>query len=140
MTPNKTVQINYLEKPAWEIIGGGLQDFNTRQAGDDRGQSLCYVLQTPDGEIGGGVIGSTYWDWLYIDLMWVREDMRGLGFGQRLLNLAEDKARERGARHAYLDTFSFQAPDFYRKSGYHEFGRLADFPAGHTRYFLTKEL
>jgi len=86
------------------------------------------------------VICTTYWDWLYVDLMWVWEDLRGQGFGQRLLSLAEEKARERGARHAYLDTFSFQAPCFYQNFGYQEFGRLEDFPAGHTRYFLTKEL
>jgi len=34
----------------------------------------------------------------------------------------------------------FHAPAFYEKSGYAEFGRLEDFPAGHTRYFLAKTL
>lgn len=133
-------EIKYMEQPAWEAIGGGLTDFNTQQAGDDEGKNLCFVLQTPSGEIVGGVIGATYWNWLYINLMWIREDLRGQGYGQELLTLAEDEARKRGATHAYLDTFSFQAPDFYQKSGYHEFGRLDNFPPGHTRYFLSKAL
>ncbi len=133
-------EIKSLDDPPWDIIGGGLTDFNTAQAGDDQGENLCFVLENPEGEIIGGVIGATYWDWLYINLMWVREDLRGHGFGRQLLAMAETEARERGAKHAYLDTFSFQAPAFYKKAGYKEFGRLEDFPTGHTRFFLTKAL
>ena len=64
--------IAYTDKPEWEIIGGGISSYNKQQAGDDRGKSLCFVLQAPNQEIVGGVIGATYWDWLYIDLMWVK--------------------------------------------------------------------
>jgi len=53
---------------------------------------------------------------------------------------AEDEARKRGAKKAYLDTFSFQAPEFYKKYGYKVFGELKEFPPGHQRYYLTKEL
>jgi GNAT superfamily N-acetyltransferase len=72
--------------------------------------------------------------------MWIKEEFRGHGYGQRLLELAEEKARELGARNAYLDTFSFQALDFYKKFGYQVFGELNDFPVGHQRYYLTKQL
>ncbi|MBG0770431.1 MAG: GNAT family N-acetyltransferase [Anaerolineaceae bacterium] len=136
----EALQINPREEPPWEIIGGALTEFNTRQAGDDHGRNLCFVLETPEGEIVGGVIGATYWDWLYISLMWVREDLRGQGYGCQLLEAAEAEARQRGATHAYLDTFSFQAPSFYQKLGYQEFGRLENFPTDHTRHFLTKAL
>ncbi len=129
-----------VDKPEWEIIGGGISDYNTQMAGDDQGKNLCFVLRAPEGETAGGVIGATYWGWLYINLMWVREDLRRRGFGSRLLSMAEEEGRQRGAKHAYLDTFSFQAPDFYQNHGYKIFGTLPDFPAGHRRYFLTKEL
>jgi len=133
-------EIVYAEAPEWDIIGGGINDYNKRQAGDENAQRLCFVLKGPDQTVLGGVIGITYWDWLYIDLMWIQEEFRGRGFGHRLLTLAEDKARQRGAKHVYLDTFSFQAPGFYQKHGYRVFGELQDFPAGHQRYFLTKQL
>ncbi len=133
-------QIAYLDEPAWGIIGPAIDGYNKQRAGEDGAQSLCFVLRAPDEEIVGGVIGATYWDWLHIDLMWVKEELRGRGYGHRLLTLAEERARQRGARRAYLDTFSFQAPDFYRRHGYRVFGELPDFPAGHRRYFLTKEL
>ena len=133
-------KIVFTEKPEWEIIGSGISAYNRQQAGDDHGKTLCFVVQGPKDEVVGGVIGATYWDWLYIDLMWIREDLRGQGYGKRLLELAEDEARKRGAKNAYLDTFSFQAPGFYQKHGYRIFGELADFPAGHKRYYLTKQL
>jgi GNAT superfamily N-acetyltransferase len=137
---HKEYTIEYTDPPAWEIIGGGISDYNTQEAGDDHGQNLCFVLKGPDGEIAGGVIGATYWDWFYVNLMWIKEELRGRGYGHQLLLRAEDEARRRGAKHAYLDTFTFQAPDFYKKYGYEVFGVLNDFPAGHQRYFLSKPL
>lgn len=133
-------QIVQLDQPAWEIIGGGISEYNTQQAGDDQGKNLCFVLKAADETIVGGVIGATYWNWLFVNLMWLQDRLRGRGYGRQLLLLAEEEARRRGAQHAYLDTFSFQAPDFYQKNGYRVFGELADFPAGHTRYFMVKDL
>lgn len=136
----KKYEIVFKEKPEWEIIGSGISAYNKQQAGDDSGKNLCYVIQGPDNEIVGGVIGATYWDWLYVNLMWIREDLRGQGYGKQLLELAEEEARRRGAKNAYLDTFSFQAPGFYKKNGYYSFGELQNFPPGHQRYFLQKKL
>lgn len=132
--------INYLDEPAWEIIGGGISAFNTEMAGDDHGKNLCFVLEDPKGKVLGGVIGMTYWNWLYISLMWLPDELRGKGYRQQLLEMAEEEGRKRGSQYSYLDTFSFQAPGFYQKFGYQEFGRLEDFPPGHTRYFMMKEL
>lgn len=136
----KEYTIEYSDQPEWGIIGGGISEYNSQQAGDDKGQNLCFVLKSEGGDVVGGVIGATFWDWLYVDLMWVREDLRRQGYGHRLLMMAEDEGRIRGAKQAYLDTFSFQAPDFYKKHGYQVFGELQDFPAGHRRFFLTKQL
>ena len=120
--------------------GSGISAFNTQQAGESNYRRLCFVLKASDETIVGGLIGVTYYDWLYIDLLWVKDELRGRGYGHRLLTLAEDEALRRGAKNAYLDTFSFQAPDFYTDHGYRVFGELGDFPAGHQRYFLTKKL
>jgi GNAT superfamily N-acetyltransferase len=132
--------IAYVDEPEWGIIGQGIRNYNLRQAGDDQVKRLCFVLRAPDQEIVGGVIGVTYWGWLYIDLLWVKDELRGCGYGHRLLTQAEDEARQRGAKNVYLDTFSFQSPDFYKQHGYQVFGELKNFPTGHQRYFLTKQL
>ena len=83
--------------------------------------------------------GSTYGDWLFIHDLWVRADLRCRGIGQELLRLAEGRARERGCHSAWLDAFSFEAPEFYPKFGYREFGRL-DYPPDQQRIFFQKRL
>lgn len=136
-------RIVYEEKPeesAWGIIGRGVGEYNKQQAGDEKFQRLCFVLHGPDQEILGGVLGEIFWGWFHIDLIWVKEELRGRGYGHNLLTRAEEEARQRGAKHAFLDTFSFQAPEFYEKRGYRVFGELGEFPPGHQRYFFTKEL
>lgn len=140
---NEEYEIIYIDKPeetAWGIIGRGLQNFNVQQAGEEKFQRLCCALRSPDHEIVGGAFGEIYWNWFHLDLMWIRDDLRGQGYGHRLLLAIEEEARIRGAKKAFLDTFSFQAPDFYRQHGYVVFGELPDFPSGHQRLFLTKEL
>ena len=132
-----------LDKPddsVWEVVGWGIHNYNMKIAGDTQSKQLCFVLRTPDKKTVGGLIGKTYWDWLYIDLLFVKEELRGRGYGHRLLEMAEDEARKCGIKNVYLDTFSFQAPDFYKQHGYQVFGELQNFPAGHQRYFLTKQL
>jgi ribosomal protein S18 acetylase RimI-like enzyme len=133
-------QIISVGKPEWSVIGGGIHNYNIQQAGEGNDQNICFVIQGPDEEVLGGVIGATHWGWLYINLMWIKEEFRGHGYGHRLLMLIENEARKHGAKNAYLDTFSFQAPDFYKKHGYQVFGELKDFPPGHQRYYLTKQL
>jgi GNAT superfamily N-acetyltransferase len=137
------LKITYEEKPeeaAWGIIGRGVGSYNKERAGENNFQRLCYVLQDTEGEVVGGILGETYWEWFYLDLLWVAEDLRRQGYGSQLLEIAEEEARRRGAKNAYLDTFSFQAPQFYFKNGYQVFGELNEFPPGSQRYFLQKGL
>ena len=99
----------------------------------------AYFVRDELGEIVGGVNGNYgRFGWLYINALWVRADLRGLGYGRQLIKLIEDEAKEHGCRNAFLNTMSFQAPGFYKKLGYTVFGELEDFPAGHSRIWLRK--
>jgi len=79
-------------------------------------------------------------DWLSVDALWIADKYRGKRHGTALMKKAESEARKRGIRNVFLNSFSFQAPGFYQKLGYREFGRLDNFPPGHHRSFLTKAL
>ena len=117
-----------------------LAQYNEAAVGADGHTPLNLVEYGADGEIVGGLLGGTYWGWMYVDILWVREDHRGQGLGSRLLREAEEEARRRGCHHVHLDTMSWQAPAFYQKHGYEVAGILPDIPQGNQKYLLTKAL
>lgn len=124
-----------------EAILRNLLAFNAVQAGvapDPR--PLAMLIRSESGEVTGGLWSRTAWGWLFVELLFIPEDRRGAGLGARLMRRAEAEAWNRGCRQAWLDTFSFQARGFYEKLGYRVFGSLDDYPAGHSRFFLTKAL
>jgi GNAT superfamily N-acetyltransferase len=135
--------IVFEEEPAasdLKSLSDGLAEFNRQHAGDDGHRRLAFFLRNPDGAMVGGIYGITFWGWFSVELLWVEEHLRGLGYGKRLLAAAEQEAVRRGCSHAFLDTFDFQAPSFYTRRGYEIFGKLANLPPGHVRYYLTKQL
>jgi GNAT superfamily N-acetyltransferase len=102
-------------------------------------RALAIFLSDPKtGEIVGGLWGETYFSYLYIDMFFVPQSMRGTGLGRRLITQAEEEAVRRGCCGVWLDTFSWQARGFYEKLGYSVFGTIDDYPPGHQRYFLRK--
>ncbi len=122
------------------LVQESLREYNLQYAPDDHHQPLAVFLRDAGNAIVGGLLGGTYWGWLHVDILWIREDLRFAGHGQSLLQMAEQEAVRRGCRHAYLETHSFQALPFYEKQGYTVFGQLSDLPEGHIKYFLQKEL
>lgn len=46
------------------------------------------------------------------------EEYRNKGIGSRLINEVENYCRNRGVSHISLNTYEFQAPEFYKKMGY----------------------
>lgn len=139
-----TYTITFDENPAGEeikILGEGIDRYTQSKFGSRTNKQLAFFLRDEEGLIVGGVYGKYgSFRWLYISTLWVSEPLRGSGQGTRLMNLIEQEAVKNGCINAYLNTFSFQAPEFYKKLGYEIFGELEDFPAGHTRIFLKKKL
>jgi GNAT superfamily N-acetyltransferase len=133
------VKVERVLGPAKRAVFKGLKAFNDAAVGKSDGRSIAITLRHR-GAIVGGLIGHTYLGWMFVAAFWVADEFRRKGFGSKLMTAAEKEAKRRGVTNIYLDTFSFQAPGFYRKLGYREFGRLKGFPAGHYRSFLTKAL
>ena len=126
----------------WEAMRKLLVDYNrNRMGGPSPKLDVVFGLRDPGGaEIGGGLWGDIYWNWLTIYLLVIPETVRRRGVGSALLRKAEAIARENGCVGVRLDTFSFQAPEFYRKHGYETFGELITYPGAHSRIFLQKRL
>ncbi|MEM7115607.1 MAG: GNAT family N-acetyltransferase [Chloroflexota bacterium] len=123
-----------------EQIVGGLNEANGGKVPAYDKRPLNILSHDENGNLVGGLVGSTHWGWLYTKLLWVDPSQRGTGLGRQLMAAAEAEAQKRGCHAAYVNTFSFQAPEFYRKCGYEVWGELADYPVGETRIYLWKKL
>ncbi len=143
-TGGTDIEISEDEFPELEAVAAiqrGLHAFNQEMGGPyDREPVTVLARDAGSGTVRGGLLGLTYWNWLFIDWLWLARDMRGQGLGGQLLDRAETIARGRGCTDAYTDTFSFQAPHFWTRHGYAEFGRLDGMPPGHSRIWFRKKL
>lgn len=107
------------------VLGRHLREFNYRFAGTyPQMQPVRYNARDSQGELLGGIRGFVGMHWLRVELLWVADAARGQGVGSALLAQAEQQGRALNATGVVLETFEWQAPDFYRKHGYDECGRI----------------
>jgi GNAT superfamily N-acetyltransferase len=123
-----------------EAILEPLVAYNTDKAGRSDYTPLVLTIRDSHGQVIGGLWGRTAYRWLFVELLFVPEPLRGQGIGSDLLSRAEREASKRGCGGVWLDTYEFQARGFYERLGYSCFGELADYPPGFSRYFMKKAL
>jgi GNAT superfamily N-acetyltransferase len=136
--------LSFENNPSWadrEFIDESLGHYNAQFLQDTRWCYFGIFVRDDAGAaaIRAGLIGHCYAGWLFIALLWVHADLRRQGVGSALIAEAERHARAFGCHSAWVDTFSFQGPDFYPRFGYQEFARL-DYPPEHQRIFFRKQL
>ena len=121
----------------------GLVAFNRSKTTDFTGQfaTIGLLLTHPEtGAVDGGLTARIGYGWMFVELLFVPDRLRGQGVGRELMQQAEVVAREKGCLGIHLDTFTFQAPGFYQKLGYEVVGEIPDCPPGHSRFFFHKRL
>jgi ribosomal protein S18 acetylase RimI-like enzyme len=125
-----------------DVVRKGLDEFNASHVGPSNWRPFAVFIRDGDNSIVGGLVGGTYWGWLYVETFWISEEVRQHGYGSQLLTKAEQEAVARGCAYAHLDTMSFQALPFYERHGYTVYGVLDDMPAGsgERRFWLRKTL
>jgi ribosomal protein S18 acetylase RimI-like enzyme len=123
-----------------DLIFKGLVEFNESRVGEGRFKEFGIFASAESEATVAGLLGHTLWNGFFISALWVAEAVRRKGIGGRLLARAQELAIENGCDHIHLDTFDFQARDFYEKNGFQIFGTIEDYPVGHKRYYLVKKL
>lgn len=123
-----------------EAIFQELCRYNLARLEDTAPKGLGVYYEDADGKMIAGLIGETHGNWLAVEYLWVEEKLRGQGIGGELLKKAEEEARKRGSRFAFVNTFDFQAPWLYTRFGYKEVFVLEDYPLTGKRRYYTKKL
>ena len=121
-------------------IRAALGAFNRAAVDKPERQRFNVVLRNREGCMKGGLIASVNFDVMLIEDLFIEETHRRGGHGAKLMALAEEEGRLRGARRACVSTFSWQARPFYEKLGFRVFGELPYRDGAHVLYWLDKPL
>ena len=110
-----------------KFVAAGLEGFNRQHLTSSAPKSFAVTLREKEAAYGG-LVAEGIGQWMVVSLLWVEESFRRRGFGTSLLHAAEAEAKKRGAVGILVDTFSFQAPAFYKKHGYSSYGQVDNSP------------
>jgi len=123
--------VQYLEDRIYE--------FNSSTTAIGNGAMLAFFVRE-HGRIVAGICGNTWGGTCELRQFWVEESLRRRGLGTKLFRAAEQEARRRGCSQIVLMTFSFQAPEFYRRHGFEVVAAIDDHPHGHRNLLMRKRL
>lgn len=126
-----------------EYVRRRLIEFNAQCVPEhlrNRYEEIHLAVKDEDGRVIGGMLAEYCWNWIEVHILWVDESLRGLGYGTKLLQQIEAVAREKECTFLKLNTFSFQAPEFYKKNGYQEIAVFEEAPTGSRHYYFKKEI
>ncbi|QHW29952.1 GNAT family N-acetyltransferase [Paenibacillus rhizovicinus] len=106
----------------------------------DRYEEIHLVQRDEEGRIIGGMLSEYCWNWIEVHILWVDEARRGEGHGSAMMEAIERIAIEKQCTFIKLNTFTFQAPEFYKKHGYAELAVIDNAPLGHRHFYFIKHL
>ena len=134
------VRLENVESQKSQVIGDLIRSYNRSKREVAESEPLNLYVEDEHGEIMAGLVAETFGNWLEIEYLFVKEDLRGQGIGSKLLQQAESEAKNRNCRYVFVNTYQFQAPAFYQKYGYKEVFTLKDYPYTGQRYYYQKDL
>ena len=121
-------------------IGDLIRSYNRSKRETAESEPLNLYVEDEHGQLLAGLVAETFGNWLEIEYLFVKEELRGQGIGSQLLQQAESEAKKRNCRFAFVNTYQFQAPAFYQKHGYQEVFTLKDYPCTGQRHYYQKDL
>lgn len=126
--------------PEATAIDAGIGAANDAAAPLHEVRPLACIAHGATGQVLGGAVGRRWGGCCELQQLWVDAAQRRLGVGSQLMQAFEAAARAHGCTQVFLETFSFQAPQFYRRRGYLVAWEQTGYPHGIVRLHLHKAL
>jgi len=117
-----------------------LTEFNLPYLGKNQERKVVLGVDDEAERRIAGLAATITYDTMYVERLWVDEKVRSSGIGRKLMLQAERIAKHSGCRMIHLFTYDFQAPDFYERLGFEQWGVLEGFPNGHCQLHYRKLL
>ena len=107
-----------------------------------RDGSIQYIniKEHSERELIAGLHAQIYWKCMKIENLYVEDRHRRSGIGSKLLDCAIKIARSKNCSYIFLETYSFQALEFYMNFGFYIIGEIADYPPGESFYTMRLDL
>ena len=134
------IRLENTESQKAQEIGNLIRSYNRSKREAAECEPLNLYVEDEHGQLLAGLVAETFGNWLEIEYLFVKEELRGQGIGSQLLQQAESEAKKRNCRFAFVNTYQFQAPAFYQKHGYQEVFTLKDYPCTGQRHYYQKDL
>ncbi|EIF40605.1 GNAT family N-acetyltransferase [Streptococcus sp. SK140] len=134
------IRLENTESQKAQEIGDLIRSYNRSKRETAESEPLNLYIEDEHGRLLAGLVAETFGNWLEIEYLFVKEELRGQGIGSQLLQQAESEAKKRNCRFAFVNTYQFQAPAFYQKYGYKEVFTMKDYPYTGQRHYYQKEL
>jgi GNAT superfamily N-acetyltransferase len=136
-----TITVESAPKPEEiRVLDDGLYEFNVATTGHTDGGLFGVFLREPHGTVVGGANGWIWGGTCHVQFLFVPAQLRGLGHGSRLMAAVETEARTRGCVRIILETYDYQAPEFYRRLGFAAAAAIEEYVQGHRLFVLVKRL
>ena len=121
-------------------IGNLIRSYNRSKREEAESEPLNLYVEDEKGNLLAGLVAETFGNWLEIEYLFVKEELREQGIGSKLLQEVESEAKNRNCRFAFVNTYQFQAPDFYKMYGYKEVFTMQDYTYTGQIYYYQKDL
>lgn len=123
-----------------KLIRDGLSEYSVDTVGSITSSETFGFKITAEEVIVGAAVVKVRLGEVYVEYLFVNSNFRGRGLGTMLMNSIMEFALSIKASFITLTTFSFQAPDFYKKMGFDlEFIRRG-YDRGVSKYYFRKNL
>ena len=122
-----------------DVLREGIVAFNENVLGE-RDKAFSIFLKNGQEKVFGGIQAFMDTESIYIDVLWVEGNLQKQGYGKKLLDAAEREAVKNGCVFSAVDSFDFQAEEFYLKNGYKRVGELKNCWFGHSKFGSPKHV
>lgn len=123
-----------------KFLSDNLRKFNISKVGEYPYKPFVIYCTDENNQIIGGVKGEIFGGICRIYTAWIQEEYRRKGLGKNIFSTLDNFAIENNVKVIQLDTYDFQAREFYEKVGYKVIATLPHNLFEHTTYILRKQL
>ena len=143
MVNKMTYTISYEKNPSSDdiqILNDGIMEQAKQKKGMKQLDFFAFFIRDDDGKVIGGCAGDNMYGALFVGQLWVTDELRGQGYGSKLMHAAEGLAIKNSCNFIAVNTMDWEALDFYKKLGFYvEFERHG-YDKDSVFYFLRKNL